>query len=74
MRYNVFLAPGGGWRIMVMGDLNGCVSDRFLAGVIEKFEVSERNENGVGNAMLARGLASIANTNFQHKDVHKYTR
>ncbi len=63
-----------GRRIVVFGDMNGRVGKNGLAGVVTKLEVGGVNENGeqLVDVCAKRGQF-LANTFFQHKNIHQYT-
>ena len=65
----------GGFRVIVLGDLNGWIGDRKRDGIIGGFGVEGENENGrrVIDFCVERGMC-VCNTFFDHKSVHKYTR
>ena len=71
---NVMNKVGNGYRLLVVGDLNGWVGDEAIDGITGKFGVPGVNENGerVVDFCADRGMC-IANTHFRHKDIHKYT-
>ena len=66
---------GNGYRLCVMGDLNGWVGDRVRAGITGAFGVPGENENGrrVVEFCAERGMC-VGNTYFEHENLHKYTR
>lgn len=70
----VMNAVGNGYRLLVVGDLNGKVGECVRDGITGAFGVPEMNENGerVVDFCAEREL-SVANTYFQHKNIHKYT-
>jgi len=65
---------GNGYRVIVMGDLNGWVGDRVVKGIVGPFGVPGLNDSGerVMDFCAERELC-IANTFFKHKDIHKFT-
>ena len=71
---NVMNKVGNGYRLLVVGDLNGWVGDEAIDGITGKFGVPGVNENGerVVDFCADRGMC-IANTHFRHKAIHKYT-
>jgi hypothetical protein len=64
-----------GFRMIVLGDLNGWIGDRKRDGVTGDFGVEGENENGkkVIDFCVDKGMC-VCNTFFSHKNVHKYTR
>ncbi len=62
-------------RIVVYGDMNGRVGNSELAGVVGKWGVEGVNENGEHLVdICAERRLFLANTFFQHKMIHRYTR
>ncbi len=57
-----------------MGDMNGKVGDEWVMNVVGKWGIPGKNENGewLVDACTERGLF-LANTFFQHKNMHRYT-
>ena len=66
---------GNGYRLCILGDINGWIGDRTRSGVIGAFGVSGENYNGrrVMELCAERGLC-VGNTYFKHRSLHKYTR
>ena len=66
---------GNGYRVIVMGDLNGWIGDQERAGVTGLHGVPGVNENGERVVdFCAEKEFCVGNTFFKHKDIHKYTR
>jgi hypothetical protein len=65
----------GGFRVIVLGDLNGWIGDRKRDGITGGYGVEWENENGmrVIDFCVDKGMC-VCNTFFDHKSVHKYTR
>jgi hypothetical protein len=65
----------GGFRVIVLGDLNGWIGDQKRDGITGGFGVEGVNENGrrVIDFCGENGMC-VCNTFFDHKSVHKYTR
>ena len=63
-----------GSRIVLLGDMNGRVGSSEIAGLVGKWGVDGVNENGehLVDICAERGLF-LANTFFQHKQIHRYT-
>jgi hypothetical protein len=61
-------------RVIVLGDMNARVGNEETEGIIGKFGVPGKNENGekVLNLCMERGMV-VMNTWFQKKTVNKYT-
>ena len=66
---------GNGYRLWVLGDLNGWIGDRGRAKITGSFVVPGENDNGRGVVEFCakRGLC-VGNTYFEHESLHKYTR
>ena len=66
---------GNGYRLCILGDLNGWIRDRTRVGIISAFGVSGESDNGRRGVEFSeeRGLC-VSNTYFNHRTVHKYTR
>ena len=66
---------GNGYRMSILGDLNGWIGDRKRAGIIGAFGVPGESDNGRRLVELCeeRGLC-VGNTYFNHIRVYKYTR
>ncbi len=58
-------------KLVMMGDMNAKVSDKFVMDVVEKWGIPGKNENGewLVDVCAEWGLF-LANTFFQHKNVH----
>ena len=66
---------GNGYRLCVMGDLNGWIRDRVRGGITGAFGVPRENENGRRRVEFCaeRGLY-VGNTYFEHSCFHKYLK
>ena len=66
---------GNGYRLFVLGDINGWIRDRVRAGITDAFGVPRENENWrrVVEFYAERGLC-VGNTYFEQKNFYKYTR
>ena len=66
---------GNGYRLCMVGDLNGWIGDRVRASITGGFGVPGENDKGrrVVEFFAERGLC-VDNTYFEHKNFHKYTR
>ena len=66
---------GNGYRLCILGDLNGWIGDGTGAGITGAFGVPRENDNGrrVVEFCAERGLC-LGNTYFKHGSLHKYTR
>ena len=66
---------GNGYKLCILGNLNGWIGDRTRAGITGAFEVPRDNDNGrrVVGFCTERGLY-VGNTYFKHRSVRKYTR
>ena len=66
---------GNGYRLCIVGDLNGWIGNRTTAGITGTFGVPGENDDGrrVVKFCEERGLC-VSNTYFKHRSVHKYTR
>ena len=64
-----------GFRLCILGDLNGWIGDRTRAGITGTFGVPRENDNGIRVVEFCadRGLC-VANTYFKHRSLYKYTR
>ena len=64
-----------GYRLCILGDLNGWIGDRTRDGITGAFGVPGENDNGIRVVELCaeRGLC-VGNTYFKHRSLHKYTR
>ena len=58
---------GNGYRLCILGDLNGWIGDRTRAGITDALGVPGENDNG-------RRVDCVSNTHFKHISLHKYTR
>ena len=58
-----------------MGEVNGWIGDRTIAGITGAFGVPGENDNGrrVVEFCAERGLC-VGNTYFKHRSLHKYIR
>ena len=64
-----------GYRLSVMGDLNGWIGDRVRASITGDFGVPGQNDNGRrGVDFCAERGQFVGNTYFKHKSLCKYTR
>ena len=65
---------GNGYRLCILGDLNGWIGDRTRAGITSAFRVPGENDNGrrVVEFCEEMGLC-VGNTYFKNRSVHKYT-
>ena len=61
-----------GYRMFILGDLNGWIRDRTRAGITGAFEVPGENDNGrrVVEFCAERGLFA-GNTYFKHRSLGK---
>ena len=66
---------GNGYRLFILGDLNGWIGDGKREGITGAFGVPGENDNvrRVVEFYEERGLC-VCNTYFKHRSVHKYTR
>ena len=66
---------GNGYRLCILGDLNGWIRDRTRASITGAFGVRGENDNcrRVMEFCAERGLC-VGNTYFKHRSLHKYTR
>ena len=66
---------GNGYRLCILGDLNGWIGDRKRTGITSAFGVSGENDNGrrVVEFCEERGLCE-GNAHFKYRSLHKYTR
>ena len=66
---------GKGYRLCILGDLNGWTGARTRSGITGAFGVPGENYNGrrVVEFCAGRGLY-VSNTYFNHSSLHKYTR
>ena len=59
----------------LLGDINGWIGDRTIAGIADAFGVLKENENVrrvVG--VCAEREHFVSNTYFKHRSLYKYTR
>ena len=65
---------GNGYRVCILGGLNGLIRDRTRAGITGASGVPEENDNGriVVELYAERGVC-IGNIYFKHRSLHKYT-
>ena len=63
------------YRLCILGDLKGWITDRMRVSITGDFGVQEENDNGkkVVEFCLERELC-VGNTDFEHMSLHKYTR
>ena len=63
-----------GYRLCILGDLNGWIGDRTRAGITGVFGVREENDNSNSRRVVEfcaeRGLCA-GNTYFKHRCLHK---
>ena len=66
---------GNGYRLCILGDLNGWIGDRTRAGITGAFGVPRENDNGRRVVKLCEknGICE-GTTHFKHRSLHKYTR
>ena len=66
---------GNGYRLCILGNLNGWMGDRMRASITGAFGVPGENDNGrkLVEFSAERELC-VANTYFEHRSLHKYTR
>ena len=66
---------GNGFRLCILGDLNGWIANGTRAGITGVCGVPERNNNGRREVEFCaeRGLC-VGNTYFKHRSLHKYIR
>ena len=66
---------GNGYRLCILGDLNGWIEERTRAGITGAFGVPGENDKGreVVEFCTERGLC-LGNTYFKHRSLQKYTR
>ena len=66
---------GNGFRLCVLGDLNGLIGDKTRAGITGAFGVPGENDNGrrVVEFCAERELR-VGNTYFKHKSLYKFIR
>ena len=64
---------GNGYRLCLLGDLNGWIGERTRAAITGAFGVPEENENGRTVVFSAEKGLCVGNTYFKHKSLHKYT-
>ena len=66
---------GNGFRLCVLGDLNGLIGDKTRAGITGAFGVPGENDNGrrVVEFCAERELC-VGNTYFKHKSLYKFIR
>ena len=62
---------GNGYRLCILGDLNGWIGDRARTGITGAFGVPGENENG--RTVVEKGYC-VWVTYFKHRGLHKYTR
>ena len=65
---------GNNCNVVIMGDMNARVGAEQIEGVIGRYGVPGRNENGdrMLNVCMEREL-TVGNTLFKKKSIHKYT-
>ena len=65
---------GANVKVVLMGDLNARVGDEEIEGVVGRYGVPGRNENGdrLIGVCVEREMV-VGNTLFKKKDIHKYT-
>ena len=68
-------SAGNGYRLCILGGLNGWIGERTVAGITGAFVVQGENDNGrrVVEFLAERELC-VGNTYFKHRSFHKYTR
>ena len=66
---------GNGYRLCILGDLNGWVADRTRTVITGAFGVPGENDNGRKRVEFCeeRRLC-MGSTYFKYKSVHKYTK
>ena len=64
-----------GYRLGILGYLNGWIGDRTRAGITGAFGVPGENDNSrrVVEFCAEKGLC-VGNSYFKHRSLHKYTR
>ena len=66
---------GNGYRLCILGDLNGWIGARTRAGITGCFRVSGENDNGREVVeFCAERRPRVADNYFKHISLHKYTR
>ena len=64
-----------GYRLCIMGDLNGYKGDRTKAGITGAFGVPRETDNGRRVVEIcAERVLCVGNTYFKPKSLHKYIR
>ena len=66
---------GNGYKLCILGDLDGWIGDRTRAGITGASEAPGKNDNGRrGVELCAETGMYEGNTYFEHRSLHKYTR
>ena len=75
IKFRTLYSVRNGYRLRILGDLNGWIEDRTRTGIPGAFGVSGENDNSrrVVEFCEERGLC-VGNTYFKHRSGPKYTR
>ena len=66
---------GNGYRLCILGNLNGCIGDEMRVGVTGAFGFPGENNNGrrVVEFCAEKGM-HVSNRYFKHRSLRKYTK
>ena len=66
---------GNGYRLCILGYLNGWIGDKTRAGITGAFEAAGKNDNGRRVVEFCEEReVYVGNIYFKNRSVHKYTR
>ena len=65
---------GNGYRLCILGDLNGWIRDMTRAGITVAFGVPGENDNGRRVVEFCTKGNCVWVTHFKHINLHMYTR
>ena len=64
---------GNGYRLFILGHLNGWIRDRTRAGTTGAFRVPGENDNGRRVVEFCEERGLCVSSIFKHISLHKYT-